>query len=397
MSNKKEYTEMTADAKVGLLLGLALIAIIVLAINGVPDFIPSAKNTPVVETAVTTQTSGALVIEPAVVDVARNLQEKRTSVRYVTPPSEVIPLDEYAGGLSQAPAAREQTASSDTASSTSSVAEVKEAAQPDTKVAVVESQTQQPDVQKTEQVQKPNRQEVAAVPKMPQKTVAGANHVVEEGESLAYIAKKYYGTDEGNKKTTIQMLYEANKDILESPDKIQVGDQLVIPKVESATAQQSAPDKKEKEKEAVAKPSSLMDKFKNVFMSTGGKKDTPAVKDATKEKPAAKEVTKEKPVVKEVTKEKPTAKEVTKEKPVVKNGSKDKNGSPAVSDKKADKTQPSKGVTEYTVQSGDYLYKIAQKFLGDGDRYPELQKFNNDVLSGSNHLQVGMKLKIPKP
>jgi len=357
---------MTADAKVGLLLGLVLIAIIILAINGVPDFIPSAKNTPVVETAVATQTGGALVIEPTVVDVARNLQEKRTSVRYVTPPAEVIPLDEFAAGSSQAPAM--QTISNDTAPP---AAEVKETAQPDTKTAVVESKTEQPDVQKTEQAQKPNRQEVAAAPK----TVAVANHVVEEGDSLAYIAKKYYGTDEGNKKTTIQMLYEANKNILESPDKIQVGDQLVIPKVASAATEQAAPAKKEKE--SAVGTSTLLDKFKNVFMSTDSKKDNLAAKD--------------------VTKEKPTVKDVTKEKPVVKNGSKDKNGSLAISDKKADKTQSFKGVTIYTVQSGDHLYKIAQKFLGDGDRYPELMRLNNDVLSGSDRLEVGMKLKVPKP
>jgi nucleoid-associated protein YgaU len=363
MPNKKEYTEMTADAKVGLLLGLVLIAIIAFAINGWPGFIPSAKDTPVVETAVTTQTSGVLVIEPAVVDVARNLQEKRTSVRYVTPPAEVIPLDEYAGGSSQVPAAQKQTASGDAASSASSVAEVKEAAQPDTKTAVVESQTQQPDTQKTD------RQEVVAAPK----TVAGANHVVEEGESLAYIAKRYYGPEEGNKRTTIQMLYEANKNVLESPDKIQVGDQLVIPKVASAAMEQASPA----QKESAVSTNTLLDKFKNVFMSTDSKKDNPAVKD--------------------VTKEKPTAKDTTKEKPIVKNGSKDKKGSPAVSDKKADKTQSSKNVTEYTVQSGDHLYKIAQKFLGDGDRYPELMRLNNDVLSGSDRLEVGMKLKVPKP
>ncbi len=96
-------------------------------------------------------------------------------------------------------------------------------------------------------------------------------------------------------------------------------------------------------------------------------------------------------------KDNPTVKDVTKEKPVVKNGSKDKNETSAMNDKKTDKTQSSKSVTIYTVQSGDHLYKIAQKFLGDGDRYPELMRLNNDVLSGSDRLEVGMKLKVPKP
>jgi nucleoid-associated protein YgaU len=418
MPNKKEYTEMTADAKVGLLLGLALIAIIIFAINGVPEFIPSARdNSSVVKTAVTTQTSGALVIEPAVVDVARNLQEKRTSVRYVNPPSEVIPLDESAGGSNEVLAAQKQTTPGEKAPSSE---KAKETIQPTSDVAAAKTQVVQP-----------RQQEVAAATTTSQKTVAGANHVVEDGESLAYIAKKYYGEDTGNKKTTIQMLYEANKDILESPDKVQVGDKLVIPNVESATVLLPEPTKKEKdsvvtpqvtptkkgkekqaadaqapaktqedkEKEAASQSGSLLDKFKNVFMSTESKKDTPEAKDTTKEKPAVKDATKEKPAVREVTKTKPAAKEITKEsakeKPVIKNVSKDKN-SVAANDKNSEKTQFSKGMTTYTVQNGDYLYKIAQKCMGDGDRYPELLKLNSDLLSGSHHLQVGMKLKVPK-
>lgn len=357
---------MTADAKVGLLLGLVFIGIIAFVINGLPDFIHSAREKPVVETAVTTQTGSNLVIEPAVVDAARNLQEKRTSVRYVQPPSDVMVPDQHAGGSDGSSATPEQLVSGNTVSS---AVGAEKSSQPGSTVAVVKPQEPQPSLvnpqvdqtvqvaqQTAAQIQQQNRPDNPAAPKTLQKPVAGANHVVQDGESLAVIAKKYYGQEEGNRKSTIQMLYEANKNILESPDKIQVGDQLVIPKVKSAAAPQAVPAKKE------SAAGALLDKFKNVFTLADSKKNNMAVK------------------------------EIFKEKDVSKNVSKDS----ITGDKKTEKPQSLKGVTEYTVQSGDYLYKIARKFLGDNDRYPEIAELNRDVLTNGDHLQVGMKLKIPK-
>lgn len=49
----------------------------------------------------------------------------------------------------------------------------------------------------------------------------------------------------------------------------------------------------------------------------------------------------------------------------------------------------------YTVKEGDSLYRIAQKLLGDGDRYDEIYKANKDKLSSASDIQVGMKLKLP--
>lgn len=51
--------------------------------------------------------------------------------------------------------------------------------------------------------------------------------------------------------------------------------------------------------------------------------------------------------------------------------------------------------TAYTVQSGDTLWLIAKKFLGDGSRYTEIYNANSDVVSNPNVLKVGMVLKIP--
>lgn len=48
----------------------------------------------------------------------------------------------------------------------------------------------------------------------------------------------------------------------------------------------------------------------------------------------------------------------------------------------------------HTVVEGDSLYRLAARYLGDGKRWPELQKLNDDVLRGSENVQLGMVLKI---
>lgn len=47
----------------------------------------------------------------------------------------------------------------------------------------------------------------------------------------------------------------------------------------------------------------------------------------------------------------------------------------------------------YTVKKGDSLYKIAEKQLGSGSRYPEIAKLNG--LKDPNKIQIGQVLKLP--
>lgn len=54
-------------------------------------------------------------------------------------------------------------------------------------------------------------------------------HVVKEGDSLEAIAKRLYGANEGAKPSSITRIFEANKTILKSPDRISVGQKLTIP------------------------------------------------------------------------------------------------------------------------------------------------------------------------
>ena len=49
-------------------------------------------------------------------------------------------------------------------------------------------------------------------------------HVVVKGDTLSKIAKKYYGDP-----SLYPQIFEANRDILTDPDKIQIGQKLRIP------------------------------------------------------------------------------------------------------------------------------------------------------------------------
>ena len=55
----------------------------------------------------------------------------------------------------------------------------------------------------------------------------------------------------------------------------------------------------------------------------------------------------------------------------------------------------SSNVKTYTVKSGDNLYRIAAKALGDGERYKEIYQANRDQLASPNDITPGMKLKLP--
>jgi nucleoid-associated protein YgaU len=55
-------------------------------------------------------------------------------------------------------------------------------------------------------------------------------YVVQEGDdNLSKIAKKFYGQEEGNRWVNVKKIYERNRDVLKSLDKVFVGQKIVIP------------------------------------------------------------------------------------------------------------------------------------------------------------------------
>ena len=53
---------------------------------------------------------------------------------------------------------------------------------------------------------------------------SGVTYTVQPGDTLSKIAKDYYGDD-----SQYRRIYEANRDKLDDPDSIQVGQELKIP------------------------------------------------------------------------------------------------------------------------------------------------------------------------
>jgi len=60
-------------------------------------------------------------------------------------------------------------------------------------------------------------------------TLPGVYYVVCKGDNLADVAKKFYGPEEGNRRANIKRIFEANRKLLDSPDKIYPGQNLIIP------------------------------------------------------------------------------------------------------------------------------------------------------------------------
>ncbi|GHG06105.1 hypothetical protein GCM10017783_18360 [Deinococcus piscis] len=57
------------------------------------------------------------------------------------------------------------------------------------------------------------------------------------------------------------------------------------------------------------------------------------------------------------------------------------------------KEKDEQGETVYTVQAGDTLSKIAQRYYGDMNAYGKIAQYNN--IANPDHIEVGQKIRIP--
>jgi nucleoid-associated protein YgaU len=57
--------------------------------------------------------------------------------------------------------------------------------------------------------------------------------------------------------------------------------------------------------------------------------------------------------------------------------------------------EPPKEPVFHTVAKGDNLWKIAEKYLGNGSRYPEIFEANKPMLSDPDKIYPGQMLRIP--
>lgn len=192
---------MASDAKIGLLLGLVFIFIIALVINGLPSFHEDGSNNQLTTNMVSSQNNPPAIAakERGVINLKEVVEKRPTQVE--------LP---FAGNRDILPA-------------TAVPENVSVAKEPTAVETIIAAAAEA--VASKEEGQKAESDE-AALSKI---------YVVGQGDSLAGIARKVYGTEEGNKKVNIARIFDANRKLLKSPDEIEIGQQLVIP-VLSASA-----------------------------------------------------------------------------------------------------------------------------------------------------------------
>ena len=207
---------MTSDAKIGLLLGLIFIFIIAFVINGLPRFRNvtngSEMTTNMVSSQNDTQPIGSRERQaPGVFNWTEQSNEQKhqetqlaieqkEDVRFKIQLPDEIPVAKDISIMEIA----EQVEST-----------VSEPVQPTPVAQIPEENIEKPEVNESKTV----------------KTVWPKFYVVSEDDSLGLvsISKKLYGPEEGNRKINIDRIFQANKNLLKSPDEIFVGQKLTIP------------------------------------------------------------------------------------------------------------------------------------------------------------------------
>lgn len=201
---------MGSDAKIGLLLGLVFIFLIAFLINGLPNFLKDRNNNELTTNMVGLQNNppGLAAKERKAQEVFNRIESvKKRPVKVQTSPSDnrsirfetALPKDTLA------------------VKKTNKAIEIKRTAAPVLPAPIIT----------------PKRGAETVKPTLPKVYVVG------EGDNLAVIAKKLYGSEQGSKRTNIARIFDANRRFLESPDEIYVGQKLVIPSLSAPVPDKS--------------------------------------------------------------------------------------------------------------------------------------------------------------
>ena len=205
---------MTSDAKIGLLLGLVFIFIIAFVINGLPRFRDSTNGSDMTTNMVSSQDDTQPIGSrernaPGVF----NWTERSTEQT----PEETQPSTEQKEDFRFKMQLPEDV----------SVAK-------DASIMETADETESPAAQQVEpaapaQTSEEITQADKTIPSKPAMPVWPKVYVVCEDDTLADIAKKLYGPEEGNKRVNITRVFEANRQLLKAMDEIYVGQKLTIP------------------------------------------------------------------------------------------------------------------------------------------------------------------------
>lgn len=238
---------MTSDAKIGLLLGLVFIFVIAFVINGLPSFRDATNNSELTTNMVSSQDeawgigtnerkiqegidwTGRPIEEPVeepLEEVAVQTEETE-DIRFEMPiPEDIAIVQDISNGLTP-----------ELVRHTLAEAGVPLDGEPPTDGAddsesVETISIELPPVEETPKHEKP------VGPKWNTPKV----YTVSDGDTLATIAKKFYGPEEGNKIVNNMKIFEANRKILKSPHELKIGQKIVIPPLEKAKPKNKKPE-----------------------------------------------------------------------------------------------------------------------------------------------------------
>lgn len=221
---------MTRDAKIGLLLGLVFIFVIAFIINGLslnrsdgneltrnmakPQRKPGigTEGRQIVQRTVTPVRPIAPSVQQPQQQIKQANQQTQNEIRFETQiPQTGVQTSQPAGQIQlltqqNLPAGQTQPAPQISA-----------------ELQAIAEQINSIEVQQ-------NTSPASVTPVMPTPAATRSHiYTVEDGDSLATIAKQFYGSEQGNKKANIDLIFKANSKILKSPDSIYVGQKLMIP------------------------------------------------------------------------------------------------------------------------------------------------------------------------
>jgi len=199
---------MTSDAKIGLLLGLVFIFIIAFAINGLPRFRSNSSE-------LTTN----MVSSPDSLGIGGN-ERKAREVFDWTKQDEQEPIEEVRAPIEKMENVRfKMPLPSDiSVAKDTSIMETPDEVEP----------TAPEPVEPARPAKIPEKKTVVKKPD-PAKPALPKIYTVSEGDTLADIAKKFYGAEQGNKRANVAKIFEANRKLLKAIDEIYVGQKLIIP------------------------------------------------------------------------------------------------------------------------------------------------------------------------
>ena len=289
---------MTSDAKVGLLLGLFFIFVIAFIINGLPRFRSDTNSNELTTMANSPNDSYIGSNERKAQEALRrerSVRNRRKSIEEAQEATREEGTYRYKRPLSQG-----------------HVAEQDESI----------TATSEDKVRPTAPAPEANRETKVINPKPAQSNLPKF-YVVQDGDNLAKIAQKFYGSVRGNKTLNVMKIFEANRKLLKSPNDVPAGQKLIIPLLKD-------------EAKSVFK-GGLFERIKSTISGKRSSTTTPA--------------------------------------------------------KPRPKPPAAKPTNHYVVRAGDSVWRIADKQLGDKERFREIIKLN--ALDDEDYLTVGQRLLIP--